>query len=40
MQKKAANRVKLFTIFFRIGLFTFGGGFTMIPLTPSEFVHK
>ena len=40
MQKKAAKLVKLFTIFFRIGLFTFGGGFAMIPLIRREFVDK
>ena len=27
-------------LFFRIGLFTFGGGFAMIPLIRREFVDK
>lgn len=31
---------KLFAIFFKIGLFTFGGGYAMIPLIENETVHK
>lgn len=31
---------KLFTTFFRIGLFTFGGGYAMIPLIEREVVEK
>lgn len=31
---------KLFTTFFRIGLFTFGGGYAMIPLMEREVVEK
>ena len=34
--------LKLFTTFFRIGAFTFGGGYAMIPLIQKETVetHK
>ncbi len=32
--------VKLFRIFFRLGLFTFGGGFAMIPLIEEEIIKK
>ncbi len=31
--------VKLFTAFFRIGLFTFGGGFSMLPMLQREVVE-
>ena len=31
---------KLFTTFFRIGLFTFGGGYAMIPLIESDIVGR
>lgn len=31
---------KLFTTFFRIGLFTFGGGYAMIPLIQRDVVEK
>ena len=31
---------KLFTTFFRIGLFTFGGGYAMIPLIESDVVRR
>ena len=31
---------KLFISFFKIGLFTFGGGYAMIPLIENEFVTK
>jgi chromate transporter len=31
---------KLFTTFFRIGLFTFGGGYAMIPLIESDVVGR
>ena len=34
------NWWKLFTAFFRIGLFTFGGGFAMLPLIEKEVVEK
>ena len=32
--------LKLFTTFFRIGLFTFGGGYAMIPLIESDVVER
>ena len=32
--------LKLFTTFFRIGLFTFGGGYAMIPLIESDVVGR
>ena len=32
--------LKLFTTFFKIGLFSFGGGFAMIPLIQREVVEK
>lgn len=31
---------ELFTIFFRIGAFTFGGGYAMLPIIQSEIVEK
>ncbi len=34
------NLIKMFFIFFRIGAFTFGGGYAMIPLIEDEMVHK
>lgn len=34
------NNIKLFLIMFKIGLFTFGGGYAMIPLIENEFVSK
>ena len=38
---KMKNKViKLFLTFFRIGLFTFGGGYAMIPLMQRETVEK
>lgn len=44
MQKKSPKKIlklsKIFTIFFKIGLFTFGGGFAMIPLMKKELVEK
>src|SRR5690554_4116360 len=33
-----AELIKLFLIFFKIGIFTFGGGYAMIPLIRSEVV--
>lgn len=32
--------VNLFIVFFKIGLFTFGGGYAMLPLLQSEIVKK
>lgn len=34
------NNLKLFLIMFKIGLFTFGGGYAMVSLLESEFVSK
>ena len=34
------NNCRLFLIMFKIGLFTFGGGYAMIPLIENEFVSK
>ena len=31
---------KMFTTFFRIGLFTIGGGYAMIPIIEAEVVDK
>ena len=39
MRDKTKNVLNLFTSFFRIGLFTFGGGYAMIPLIQSEAVE-
>lgn len=35
-----ASLSRLFTTFFRIGLFTFGGGYAMIPLIESDVVQR
>lgn len=32
--------VLLFSVFFKIGAFTFGGGYAMLPLIEAEVVHK
>ena len=32
--------LELTILFFKIGLFTFGGGYAMLPLLQSEVVHK
>jgi len=34
------NAWKLFSTFFKIGTFTFGGGYAMLPLIEQEVVHK
>ncbi len=34
------NICKLFTIFFRVGAFTFGGGYAMVPIIQKELVEK
>jgi len=39
-KKEKLKLLKLFVSFFKIGLFTFGGGFAMIPLVEEELVHK
>ena len=38
--KPASSMLVLFTTFFRIGLFTIGGGYAMIPLIEAEIVNK
>ena len=38
--KKLKSALKLFLIMFKIGLFTFGGGYAMIALLENEFVSK
>ena len=40
MNGKFKSAMKLFGLFFKIGLFTFGGGYAMIPLIQSEIVEK
>jgi chromate transporter len=37
---KAAKLFKIFMVFFRIGAFTIGGGYAMIPLIEKEVVEK
>lgn len=39
MAKHGKDLLNLFTAFFKIGLFTFGGGFAMIPLIEKEIVN-
>lgn len=39
-EKKKRNLWSLFTTFFRIGAFTFGGGYAMIPLIQKEMVEN
>lgn len=38
--KRLTSALKLFCLFFKIGLFTFGGGYAMIPLIQREIVEK
>ncbi|MDD4679473.1 MAG: chromate transporter [Clostridia bacterium] len=38
--KLLKKSLKLFTVFFRIGMFTFGGGYAMIPYIEHEIVEK
>ena len=40
MRKKLKICLTLFWVFFRIGAFTFGGGYAMIPLISEETVNK
>ncbi len=40
MNKKALNLWQLFSAFFRIGLFTIGGGYAMLPMLHREVVEK
>ena len=37
---KLKNSIKLFLIMFKIGLFTFGGGYAMLALLEHEFVEN
>lgn len=39
-KEKLRRLVTLFTVFFKIGAFTFGGGYAMIPLIEREVVEK
>jgi len=34
------NKLQLFITFFKIGLFTFGGGYAMVPVISEEIAHK
>ncbi len=38
--KQSADLLKIFSSFFRIGLFTIGGGLAMIPIMRNEFIDK
>ncbi len=40
MRKKPVSPLTLFLIFFKLGLFTFGGGYVIIPLMHAEMVEK
>ena len=40
MNNKFKLLIKLFSVFFKIGLFTFGGGYAMIPLIQHEVCEK
>lgn len=40
MNKSFKKLLKIFVTFFKIGLFTFGGGFAMIPLMEKELVGR
>ena len=40
MKDKKTTYMNLFTSFFRIGLFTFGGGYAMLPMLQREIVEK
>jgi chromate transporter len=39
-KEKIIKIFKIFGVFFKIGLFTFGGGFAMVPLVQREFTEK
>ena len=39
-KSKAKTLLELFCSFFRIGAFTFGGGYAMIPIIEKEMVEK
>ena len=38
--QKSVSLPKLFGIFFRVGAFTFGGGYAMLPIIQRELVDK
>ena len=40
MKQKVLNLITLFFLFFKIGLFTFGGGMAMLPLIQQELVGR
>ncbi len=40
MKKKLKNAITLFLTFFKIGAFTFGGGYAMIPIIEKEMCEK
>ncbi|MEG2450742.1 MAG: chromate transporter, partial [Clostridia bacterium] len=40
IKKKIKDLFTLFAIFFKIGLFSFGGGYAMITLIENEVVNK
>lgn len=40
MNEKLKKSLKLFTTFFKIGAFTFGGGYAMVPLIQREIVEN
>ena len=40
MQEKQVSFLHMFNVFFKIGLFTIGGGLAMIPLIRDEFVER
>lgn len=40
MKEKLLNALRLFAVFLKIGAFTFGGGYAMIPLIQKEVVEK
>ena len=39
-KNKLLKAISLFTVFFKIGLFTFGGGYAMIPIIEREIADK
>ncbi len=40
MKERIKKALKLFLVFFKIGAFTFGGGYAMIPIIQSEVAEK
>ncbi|MBQ5887226.1 MAG: chromate transporter, partial [Clostridia bacterium] len=40
MKTNLKTLLSIFSVFFRIGAFTFGGGYAMIPLIQKEAVEK